>query len=147
MANITQQTKSVKKNQINRQWHLVDVKNKILGRIAGKIANLLQGKEKVDYVPYLDVGDYVVVINASKIKLTGKKAEEKVYTHYSGYPGGLKRIPFKKMLKNKPEEIIKRAVSGMLPKNKLRKKRLTRLFIFAEEKHPYSNKFSSQKNN
>lgn len=140
MVNLTKQTKSLKEKEIVRQWHLIDVKNKILGRITGKIALLLQGKHKTNYIPYLDCGDYVVVINAKNIKLTGKKEKEKIYTRYSGYPGGLKKIPYEKLLKEKPEEIIRHAVSGMLPKNKLRKKRLARLYIFADEKHPFEEK-------
>lgn len=147
MVNLTKQTKSLKKEQINRHWHLIDVKNKILGRIAGKIALLLQGKHKVDYVPYLDCGDYVVVINAKDIKLTGKKDQDKIYTRYSGYPGGLKIIPYEKLLKEKPEEIIRHAVSGMLPKNKLRKRRLSRLYIFANEKHPFEEKLEIKSKN
>ncbi|MGB9707564.1 MAG: 50S ribosomal protein L13, partial [Microgenomates group bacterium] len=90
MKKITEQTKPVKASQIIRCWYEIDVKNKVLGRIAGKIAQLLQGKHKTNYVPYLDCGDYVVATNAQAVKLTGKKAENKIYTRYSGYPGGLK---------------------------------------------------------
>lgn len=145
MATITRITKPVKAEEIKRAWHFVDVSGQILGRVAGKIARLLQGKHKINYVPYLDNGDYVVVINAKKIKVTGHKDKNKIYTRYSGYPGGLKKINFHDLLEKKPEEIIQRAVLGMLPKNKLRDRRATRLFVFADEKHPYEDKFMSHK--
>ncbi len=145
MVNLTQSTKSVSLYDINRKWYLVDVSNKILGRIVPEIVKLLQGKHKVNYVPYLDMGDYVVVINAAKVKLTGKKEKVKTYTRYSGYPGGLKKINFQRLLKENPTEIIKHAVSGMLPKNKLRKARLKRLFVFADDKHPYGDKIRDYK--
>ncbi len=141
MVHLTQATKSLKEREIKRQWHLVDVSGQVLGRIAPQIAKFLQGKHKVDYVPYLDTGDYVVVINAKKVVLTGKKPQTKVYTQYSGYPGGLKVITFQDLMEKKPEAIIKHAVSGMLPKNKLRDRRLARLFIFADEKHSFTDKF------
>lgn len=143
MTNLTKQTKPVKEKEITRNWHLIDVSGQILGRVAGKISRLLQGKHKVTYVPYLDSGDYIVVINAKKVKVTGKKSQNKVYTRYSGYPGGLKTITYEKMLAKKPDEIIRRAVSGMLPKNKLRDRRLARLFIFAGENHKFADKFKS----
>lgn len=143
MKKITNQTKPIKEKEIKRNWHLIDVKGMILGRIAPKISYYLQGKNKINYVSYLDCGDYVVVINAKKIILTGKKSETKIYTYYSGYPGGLKKIKFNYLLENKPEEIIKRAVSGMLPKNKFRDRRLKRLFVFADENHPYKDKFKN----
>ncbi len=141
MPNLTVSTKPVKAEQVKREWHLIDVKGKILGRVAGEIARLLQGKHKLEYVPYLDMGDYVVVVNAAKIKVTGRKKEQKEYQRYSGYPGGLKRIRLGEMLKRKPEYIIEKAVSGMLPKNKHRKKRLRRLFVFAGAEHNFGDKF------
>jgi large subunit ribosomal protein L13 len=143
MVTFTQSTKPVSVSDIKRSWHLVDVKEEVLGRIAPHIAKLLQGKHKVNYVSYLDSGDYVVVINAAKVKLTGKKAKTKKYSRYSGYPGGLKQISFQKLLKENPSEVIKHAVSGMLPKNKLRDQRLKRLFVFPDEKHSYQDKFQS----
>ncbi|MGB9882923.1 MAG: 50S ribosomal protein L13 [Microgenomates group bacterium] len=144
MRNLSKQTNPVKVKNIKREWHLIDVSNQILGRIASKIAYFLQGKNKVNYVPYLDSGDYVVVINAQKIKVTGRKAKDKIYTHYSGYPGGLKEINFEQLLEKKPEEIIRRAVSGMLPKNKFRDQRLKRLFIYKDDNHPYKGKFDKK---
>jgi len=122
MVNLTVSTKPVKAKEIKKEWHLIDASSKILGRLAPEVVKLLQGKHKRNYVPYLDMGDYVVVINAKKLVVSGKKANQKIYTRYSGYPGGLKEISFNKLLEEKPEEILKRAVSGMLPKNKLRKK-------------------------
>jgi len=143
MVNLTLSTKSIKAREIKREWHLIDAKNKIVGRLAPKVVEILQGKHKKNYAPNLDMGDYVVVINAKKVVFTGKKYDQKIYTRYSGYPGGLKKITLKKLLLEKPEEIIKHAVSGMLPKNKLRKKRLARLYVFPEEKHPYIDKFKN----
>ena len=141
MTKVTASTRSISATEIARSWHLIDVKNKVLGREAPGIASLLQGKGKIAYAPYLDAGDFVVVVNAKNIKVTGKKMDQKEYQYYSGYPGGQRRVPYKRMLADKPEEIIKRAVSGMLPKNKLRDPRMSRLYIFADATHPYSDKF------
>jgi large subunit ribosomal protein L13 len=143
MVNLTLSTKPVKAKEIKREWHLIDATDKIVGRLAPEIVKILQGKHKRNYVPNLDMGDYVVVINAKKVAFSGKKADQKIYTRYSGYPGGLKTVPLKKLLVEKPEEIIKHAVSGMLPKNKLRKKRLARLYVFPEDKHPFVDKFKN----
>lgn len=143
MKKITQTTKPLKQKDIKRNWHLIDASDKVLGRIVGKISLLLQGKNKANYVPYLDCGDYVVVVNAKKIVLTGKKSKTKVYTYYSGYPGGLKVVSYQQLLKKNPQEVIYHAVSGVLPKNRLRKKRLGRLFVFPDDKHPYSDKFKN----
>lgn len=131
------QTKSTKQSEIQRKWHLVDANGAVVGRIATRIASLLRGKNKSHFVHHLDCGDYVVVINAAKVFVTGKKEQQKTYTRYSGYPGGLKEFTVAMMRKRNPGEIIKHAVSGMLPKNKLRDQWLTRLYIYAEEKHPY----------
>lgn len=143
MKKPTQTTQSVKLSEIKRKWHLIDVKGKTLGRITPYISKLLQGKHKTTYVSYLDSGDYVVVVNAAQVSVTGDKENSKIYTYYSGYPGGLKQIPFKRLIEKNPKEIIRHAVSGMLPKNKLRDRRLTRLFIYADDKHPYSDKFQA----
>lgn len=141
MVQLTKSTKPVKEKDIKRNWHILDMKGKVLGRSIPEVSRLLQGKQKANYVSYLDIGDYVVVINAKFVKVTGKKSKAKIYTSYSGYPGGLKKINFADLLVRKPNEVIRRAVSGMLPKNKLRDRRLARLFIFADEKHPYKDKF------
>jgi large subunit ribosomal protein L13 len=142
MAQVTKSTRPVSEKEISREWHLIDVSGKHLGREIPRIAELLQGKHKVSYVPYLDLGDNVVVINAEKVKLTGNKENEKEYSYYSGYPGGQKVVSYKQMKAVKPTELVRHAVLGMLPKNKLRDRRLTRLFIFAGEVHPYANKFT-----
>jgi len=142
MVQLTQQTKALKEKEIVRGWKLLDAKNKVLGRLATQAINSLTGKSKSTYSPNLDCGDSVVVINAELVKVTGKKADTKVYTRYSGYPGGLRKISFKDMKNNKPEEIIERAISGMLPKNKLRKRRMTRLFVFKGENHTFTEKFT-----
>ncbi|MCK4454033.1 50S ribosomal protein L13 [Candidatus Parcubacteria bacterium] len=114
---------------MERNTHTIDATDKVLGRLATQIAVLLRGKHKPDFVPYKDMGDFVVVKNVDKIKITGKKMEQKVYYHHSGFLGGLKETPLKKLLKEKPEEVLKKAVFGMLPKNKLRSKIIKRLKI------------------
>ena len=125
---------------IRRNWHLIDVKGKILGRISTQIAILLMGKHKVIYTNHLDEGDFVVVVNASGIKLSGNKAKQKTYKSHSGYPGGFKEISFAKMIDEAPEKVIIHAVSGMLPDNRLKSKRLARLKVFKGEDYPYKNK-------
>jgi large subunit ribosomal protein L13 len=124
-----------KKTEIKKNWYLVDAEGKILGRLASKIAQILSGKNKPIYTPYLDTGDFVVVINAKKVKVTGNKEKKKIYYHYSGYPGGMKEIVYEKLLEKKPTVIIQKAVRGMLPKNKLRRKMLKKLKIYAGTEH------------
>lgn len=119
---------------------MIDVKGKILGRISTQIAILLMGKHKVTYTNHLDEGDFVVVVNASGIKLSGNKAKQKTYKRHSGYPGGFKEISFAKMIDEAPEKVIIHAVSGMLPDNRLKSKRLARLKVFKGENYPYKNK-------
>ena len=118
-------------------WHIVDAQDKILGRLATNVANLLRGKQKISFVPYLDCGDHVVVINASAIALTGAKAEVKAYHHYSGFPGGIKTTTVKDLINTKPEKIIISAVKGMLPKNKLQGEWLKRLHVYPGTEHPH----------
>lgn len=144
MNKITQSTKPTKAKQIKRNWHLIDASGKILGRMMPQIVRLVQGKHKTNYTPNMDMGDYVIIINASKIKISGKKSLFKEYTNYSGYPGGLKKINFAGLLKKDPREVIKRAVSGMLAKNKFRSDRLNRINIFANEEHSFKNKFTNK---
>jgi large subunit ribosomal protein L13 len=130
-------------SDIKRGWHLVDTKGKVLGRTATQIAALLMGKSKPYFAKNLDCGDYVVVINVQDVMVTGKKETEKVYTRYSGYPGGLRKITLSEYRMNKPEEIIRHAVSGMLPKNRLRASMLKRLYIFSGAEHKFSDKFEN----
>lgn len=137
-------TISTKQTDIKREWHLIDVEDKTLGRVATQIAELLMGKSKPYFVKNLDCGDYVVVTNAAEIHVTGNKEEKKVYTRYSGYPGGLRKETLGHLKARKPEEIVRHAVSGMLPKNKLRESMLSRLFIFAGADHKYQDKFSAK---
>ena len=134
-------TFQLKGGQIKRVWHLVDVQDKVLGRVATDITRLLSGKNKVTYTPHLDSGDYVVVINAAKVKLTGRKEEQKTYYKHSGYPGGFKEVAFSKLKKEQPEKIIRWAVYGMLAGNRLRNQRMKRLLVFKGEEHPYQDKF------
>lgn len=135
-------TKPTKASQIQRSWHLVDVKDKILGRAASEIAHKLMGKSKPYFVRHLDCGDYVVVINASHVAVSGRKEKEKLYGRYSGYPGGLKQKPLWLLRQEKPAEIIRHAVWGMLPKNKLRARLITRLYVYPEATHEFKDKFN-----
>ena len=134
-------TYATKLSAIKRKWHLIDAKGQILGRLATKVGQLLMGKNKVYYTPHLDCGDWVVVINAEKIAVSGKKSNNKIYRWHTGYPKGFRELTFKQMMAKNPLKIIYHAVSGMLPKNKLRDKRLIRLKIFINEKHNYEDKF------
>ena len=138
--------KSIKLKDINRQWHLIDAKNEILGRLSSKVATYLAGKNKVYYVPYLDTGDFVVVINAEKIRLSGKKETQKKYWRHSGYPGGLYSKTASQLRKQKPELLVKSAVVGMLPKTTLGKQMAKKLYIFAGNKHPFKDKFQVLQN-
>lgn len=135
-------TKPTKIAEIKRNWHLVDVNGKILGRIASEISKLLIGKGKPNFVKNLDMGDYVVVINSKKVKVSGNKESLKKYFRHSGYPGGLRSETLAELRNRKPDEIIKHAVSGMLPQNRLKKSMLKRLYVFSEDKHSYLDKFS-----
>ena len=137
-------THSPKAKEIKREWHLIDAQVKILGRLATQIAQLLMGKNKPYFTRHLDCGDYVVVVNAKEVKVTGKKEKQKIYYHHSGYPGGLKETPLWMLREKHPERIIIHAVSGMLPKNKLRARMLERLKVQVEEEHPYEDKFKTR---
>ena len=126
-----------KKGRIKREWLLIDAKEKTLGRLASQIAKILQGKHKPTYTPFLLSGDYVVVINAKYIRLTGKKMLEKIYDKYSGYPGGRKEISLRELLNKNPSKVLYLAVKGMLPKNRLAKRMLNSLKIYPEDNHPH----------
>jgi large subunit ribosomal protein L13 len=130
-------TLTPKKNEIERQWWLVDANGQRLGRIATQIARILRGKHKPIYTPHLDTGDHVVVINASKVALSGNKADQKTYFRHTGYMGNEKHIPFKKMIETHPERVIELAVKGMLPKNALGRQMKTKLKVYAGTEHPH----------
>ncbi len=126
-----------KKEEIERKWYVIDAAGKPLGRLATQIATILRGKHKPIYTPFMDTGDYVVVINAEKVVLTGGKEEKKVYYRHSGYPGGLKVIPYKKMKEKFPEKVIRIAVKGMIPHNSLGRKMLKKLKVYRGAEHPH----------
>ncbi len=132
-------TDYVKVDQIeaDRKWFVVDAKDMVLGRVASRVAKILQGKHKPNYAPHQDVGDFVVVINAEKVLLTGNKADQKYYFRHSGYPGGGKKIPFRRMIARRPEFVIEQAVRLMLPKNALGRKMFKKLKVYAGENHPH----------
>ncbi|HEY4740155.1 MAG TPA: 50S ribosomal protein L13 [Candidatus Acidoferrales bacterium] len=117
-----------------KNWLIIDANGQVLGRLATQIARLLIGKDKPNFTPYLDCGDHVVVINAERVRVTGNKADQKIYRHHSGFPGGLKEVPFRRKMQQQPAEIIREAVLGMLPKNKLRARRARKLRIYAGDK-------------
>lgn len=132
-----------KPEDIKRTWHLMDAKGEILGRISTKIATLLMGKQKASYSRQADSGDFVVVLNAEKIEVTGKKAQQKVYQSHSGYPGGFKEVKYEKMILTHPERVLEHAVSGMLPDNKLKAQRMKRLNVVVGSKNPFEGKFKT----
>jgi len=130
-------TTMAKAEDTKRNWILVDAEGKILGRMATEIAAILRGKTKPTYTPHADAGDFVVVINAEKVALTGRKWSQKMYYHHSGYPGGIKAISAEKLRQKRPEEIIRKAVWGMLPKNRLGRKLIKKLKVYAGPEHPH----------
>ncbi len=126
-----------KVNEIEKKWYVVDATGKILGRLASQIAVRLRGKHKPDFTPHLDTGDFIIVVNAEKVRLTGRKLDQKMYYKHSGYLGGLKSMTAKQMLEKKPEEIIRLAVKRMLPKNKLARHQLKKLKVYKGPEHPH----------
>lgn len=126
-----------KTGEIRQEWYVVDATGKTLGRLAARIATVLRGKHKAAYTPYLDGGDYVVVVNAEKVVLTGRKREQKVYYYHTGYMGGLRRIPLAEVLDRHPERVIRMAVEGMLPRNRLGRAMLRKLKVYAGPEHPH----------
>jgi len=130
-------TEVAKIKDVKRDWYVVDAQDAVLGRLATQIANVLRGKNKAIFTPSVDTGDFVIVVNAEKIALTGRKLADKVYYSHSGYTGGLKEITAGKLLEKKPEDLIKKAVKGMLPKNKLARHMLKKLKIYAGGSHPH----------
>lgn len=131
-------TQVAKIDEINRSWHLVDATDKVLGRVATQIANVLRGKNKACFTPSVDAGDFVIVVNAEKIALTGKKLTDKMYYSHSGYPGGIKSISAGKLLEKNAADVLRKAVKGMLPKNKLASQMLKKLKVYVGPEHPHS---------
>lgn len=131
-------THSTKPSEIERQWYVVDAENQTLGRLASEIAKVLKGKHKPIYAPHLDTGDYVIVINAEKVHVTGRKMDQKMYYHHSGYPGGLKGLTLREQLDRHPTRVIRSAVRGMLPHNRLGRAMLSKLKVYSGETHPHA---------
>ncbi len=130
-------TYSAKEGEVARDWFVVDAADKTLGRLAAEIAHRLRGKHKPEYTPHVDTGDYIVVINAEKVRVTGAKATDKMYHHHTGYPGGLKSISFEKLIDKAPERVIQGAVKGMLPRNPLGRAMFRKLKVYAGSEHPH----------
>ena len=133
-----QQTYIARSEDFEKKWFLIDAESKTVGRIATKIARILRGKDKPQFTPHADIGDFVVVINADKVRFTGKKWSQKIYYWHTPFPGGLKEISAENLLEEKPEEILQKAVWGMLPKNKMQDRLITRLKIYTGNKHPHA---------
>ena len=131
-------TYSAKPKEIEQRWYLVDAEGQTLGRLATRIADTLRGKRKAVYTPHIDTGDFVVVVNAEKIAVTGKKREEKIYYRHSGYPGGLRERTFAEEIERRPTEVLRKAVKGMLPRNRLARRQLTKLKVYAGPEHPHT---------
>ena len=130
-------TWNAKPNELERRWYVVDADGEILGRLATRIADTLRGKRKPEYTPHVDTGDFVVVVNAEKVAVTGKKLEQKIYYRHSGYPGGLRERTLAEQLERRPTEVLRKAVKGMLPRNRLARQQITKLKIYAGPKHPH----------
>jgi large subunit ribosomal protein L13 len=137
MSTVASKTYVANANDREREWVLLDANGKTLGRLATQIADLLRGKRKPRYTPHVDTGDFVVVINAEKIAVTGKKRTDKRYYRHSGYPGGLRSRSFEEMIARRPEEVLRLAVKGMMPRNRLARKQITKLKIYAGPEHPH----------
>jgi large subunit ribosomal protein L13 len=130
-------TWTAKTHEIERRWYVVDAEGQTLGRLATRIADTLRGKRKPEYTPHIDTGDFVVVVNAEKISVTGKKLEQKIYYRHSGYPGGLRERTLAEELQRRPTEVLRKAVKGMLPRNRLARQQITKLKIYAGPEHPH----------
>jgi len=130
-------TYSPRPQDAQRNWHVMDAKDRILGRMATEIAVKLRGKDKPEFAPHMDMGDFVIVVNAEKIKVTGNKLNQKKYHRYTGYPGGIREISLEKLIKKSPEEVIRRSVRGMLPKNKIGRDLLKKLKVYSGPSHPH----------
>ncbi len=130
-------TYTPKAKEIERSWYVVDAEGKVLGRMAVEVARILKGKHKPQYATHMDVGDYVIIVNADKVQLTGNKLEKKIYYKHSGYPGGLKETPYKDLMEKRPEFVVRKAIRGMLPHNRLGRAMLTKLKVYAGPEHPH----------
>lgn len=130
-------TVSIRKEDVKHSWYVVDAAGKTLGRISTEIAKRLRGKHKPEYTPHVDTGDYIVVVNAEKVRVTGNKTTDKTYYHHTGYPGGIKSITFDKLIEQAPERVIEMAVKGMMPKNKLSRTMFSKLKVYAGSEHPH----------
>ena len=133
-----QKTWNAKPGEVTRRWYVVDAEGQTLGRLATRIADTLRGKGKAEYTPHVDTGDFVVVVNAEKIQVTGNKLDQKRYYRHSGYPGGLRSRTLREQLDRRPEEVLRRAVKGMLPRNRLARQQITKLKIYAGPEHPHA---------
>lgn len=131
-------TYSAKPETVKREWFVIDAADQTLGRLAAEVARRLRGKHKPEYTPHVDTGDYIVVINAQKVKVTGQKSSDKMYHRHTGYPGGLKSMSFEDMIDHKPERVIELAVKGMLPKNPLGRDMFRKMKVYAEAEHPHA---------
>lgn len=131
-------TMSAKPESVKRDWYIVDASGKTLGRLASEVATRLRGKHKPEYTPHVDTGDYIVVVNAEKVAVTGKKADDKMYYHHTGFPGGIRDVNFSTLQKKKPQRIIELAVKGMMPRNPLGRAMLTKLKVYAGSEHPHT---------
>lgn len=137
MNTLSFKTKSIRKEDVNRQWYIIDAEGEVVGRLCTRIAHVLKGKHKPDYTPHVDNGDYIIVINAEKVRFTGDKLNQKEYLRYTGYPGGLKKRTAKEMLQTRPIKVIEAAVKGMLPKTKLGNQMFKKLFVYEGAEHPH----------
>lgn len=124
-----------KPNEVERKWYVIDAEGKTLGRLSTEVASILRGKRKPIYTPHVDTGDYVILVNCDKVVLTGKKLDQKMYRHHSGYMGGMKEVPYRKFMQDKPEQAVYLAVKGMLPKNRLGRQMLKKLKVYAGPEH------------
>lgn len=131
-------TTMAKANEVDRKWYVIDAEGKVLGRLATEVANILRGKNKPIYTPHVDTGDYVIVINAEKVKLTGSKWDDKIHAYHTGYPGGRREVAYKEIREKHPERVIEYAVKGMLPKNRLGRSMFTKLKVYAGSEHPHA---------
>ncbi len=131
-------TLSIKQEDVRRSWYVIDATDRTLGRLSTQIATRIRGKHKAEFTPHVDTGDYVVVINAEKVRVTGNKLDDKIYNHHTGFPGGIKSISLAKLMKKSPEKVVEMAVKGMMPKSKLGRSMISKLKVYAGSEHPHA---------